>query len=429
MQALGTMRRRQFFFVSGAALSARAFAAPARVGPNDRIRLGFIGLGGRARWLLANEQFPGAQIMAVADCFLPRCEEAARIRSDGEKWRKYQDYRSMLDNEKLDAVFVETTTHARALIAIQAMQAGLDVYAEKPLTLTVSEGRVLVAWARQLGRVLTTGTQQRSLPANVYASKLVRQGAIGRIREVIACNFEAGKRWKPLPEEPVPEGMDWDQWCNQTELRPYHSELQKRWSWYTDYDGGGQSWGVTGWGAHSLDQVQCALGTDDTGPVEISLLGAGQEAKVTMRYASGTLLKLTGAHRDHADLGAIFVGDKGRIEIKRGSFTVEPGDLAEELMKDAPDFTPEGPGENRFHIANFFDAVRSRRNPNADVEIGHRSSTVCHLVNIARDLGRNLKWDPKAETFPDDAEANKLLTRPRRKGFELPSARLNDFTG
>ncbi len=406
------MKRRHFLLTPAAALAA--------VGPNDRIRLGFIGLGGRARWLLANEQFPGAQIVAVADCFLPRCQEAAKTRGDGEQWTKYHDYRAMLDKEKLDAVFVETTTHARALICIHAMQAGVDVYAEKPLTLTVAEGRVLVKAARHYGRVLTTGTQQRSLPANVYASKLVREGAIGKVREVIVCNFEAGRRWSPRPAEPVPDGMNWDQWCNQTELRPFNAELQKRWAWYTDYDGGGQSWGVTGWGAHSLDQVQCALGADDTGPVEIAPEGPGLTAPVIMRFASGTLVKLVGARRDHADLGAIFVGDKGRIEIKRGSFTVEPGDLATKLMKDAPEFTPEGPGENRFHIADFFDAVRRRRNPNADVEAGHRASTLCHLVNIARDLGRTLKWDPVAERFHSDAEANTFLSRPRRKGYEFP---------
>ncbi|MCC6392212.1 MAG: Gfo/Idh/MocA family oxidoreductase [Bryobacterales bacterium] len=414
------MRRRHFLSLSGATLAASAAARAAKVGPNDRIRIGFIGLGGRARWLLANEQFPGAEIVSVADCFLPRCDEAARTRPEGEKWRKYHDYRAMFDAEKLDAVFVETTTHARALIALHAMQAGLDVYAEKPLTLTVAEGRILVKAARRLGRILTTGTQQRSIPANVYASKLVREGAIGRVREVMVCNFEAGKHWTPRDAEPMPEGLNWDQWCNQTELRPYHSELQKRWSWYTAYDGGGQSWGVTGWGAHSLDQVQCALGTDNTCPVEIVPDAPGETAKVTMRYASGVTLKLWGARRDHADLGAIFTGDKGVIEIKRGSFTVEPAGLAESLLKDAPEFTPEGPGENRFHIANFFDAIRSRQLPNADVEIGHRSSTVCHLVNIARDLGRKLKYNPDSETFRGDAEANAKLTRPRRKGYELP---------
>lgn len=414
------MTRRYFFLCAGVLPAAGALAAPARVGPNDRVRVGFIGLGGRAKWLLKNEAFTGAEIVAVADCFLPQCAQAAALRPEGPKWAQYHDYRAMFDKERLDAVFVETTTHARALIALHAMQAGLDVYAEKPLTLTIAEGRVLVQAARKWGRVLTTGTQQRSIPANVYASRLVREGAIGTIREVLVCNFEAGRTWKPRPAEPMPDSLNWDQWCNQTDLRPYHAELQKRWAWYTDYDGGGQSWGVTGWGAHSLDQVDAALGTDDTGPVEIIPEGPEPTANVTMRYSSGTLVKLWGARRDHADLGAIFVGDKGRLEIKRGSFTVEPADLAEKLLKDAPEDTPEGPGENRFHIANFLDCVRSRKLPNADVEIAHRASTMCHLVNIARDLGRRLAWDPVNETFPCDEEAEARISRPRRKGYELP---------
>ena len=162
--------------------------------------------------------------------------------------------------------------------------------------------------------------------------------------------------------------------------------------------------------------MKCALGTDDTVPVEIWPEEKGEQCKVTMRYATGTLLKLEGAQRDHADLGAIFIGDKGRIEIKRGSFTADPP----ELLKGAPEETPEGPGENRFHLKNFFACMRSREKPNADVEIGHRATTVCHLINISRDLGRKLQWDPVAEKFRGDKEANKLLSRPRRKGYKLP---------
>jgi hypothetical protein len=193
--------------------------------------------------------------------------------------------------------------------------------------------------------------------------------------------------------------------------------LQTRWADWRDYDGGGMSWGVTGWGTHALDQVQCALGADDTGPVEIWPEDSGPQCKVTMKYASGTLLKLEGPKRDHADLGAIFIGDKGRIEIKRGTFTAEPA----ELLKGAPDPTPEGRGEDLFHLRNFFECMRTRKRPNADVEIGNRATTVCHLVNICRDLQRRLRWDPKAEKFQGDDEANGMLSRPRRKGYELPA--------
>jgi predicted dehydrogenase len=355
--------------------------------PNDTIRLGFIGLGGRARWLLKNEKFPGAQIVAVADCFLPRCHQAAKEYPGGERWNIYGDYRRMFEKEKLDGVFVETTTHARALISIHAMQAGLDVYAEKPLTLTIEEGRAVARAAKRYNRVLQTGTQQRSIPINAWASKLIREGGLGKVHTVIACNFEAPKRWEPKPSQPVPDGLDWEQWVNQTEMRPYHPDLQYRWAWYRDYDGGGQSWGVTGWGTHALDQVQCALGTDDTGPVEIS--------PTEMRYASGTVLKLTGEPRrqTHEDLGA-------------------------KLIKGAPEETPEGPGENRWHIENFLECMRTRRPTNAGAEAAHRATTVCHLMNITRELNRPLRWDPRRERF-DDAEANSLLSRPRRKGFEL----------
>jgi len=416
---------RRYFLMSAAATATTGLAAQKKariLGANDRIRLGFIGLGGRATWLIKNEEFPGAEIVALADCFYPRCLQAAQLKPEGEKWKKYHDYRQMFDKEKLDAVFVETTTHARALVAIHAMQAGLDVYAEKPLTLTVSEGRTLVQAARKYNRVLTTGTQQRSMPINMYASRLVRQGAFGGIHTVTVCNFEPPKAWTPQAEQPMPDGLNWEQWINQTEMRPFHSDLIKKWAWYADYDGGGQSWGVTGWGAHSLDQVQAALGTDETGPVEMWTEEKGEQAKVTMKYASGTLLKLEGTKRpaDHSDLGAIFRGERGTIEIKRGTILIEPAHVAAEFKGYVPEDLPEGPGENRYHIENFLTSVRTRLRPAADVEIGHRSSTLCHLVNITRQLGRKLKWDPVAERFESDEQANALLSRPRRKGFELP---------
>ncbi len=411
------MNRRHFF--QGALTAA---AATRVFGANDRIRLGVIGLGGRARWLLKNEEFPNATFDAFCDCNLSQCVRAAEIRPSYKSAVHYQDYRKMLDKAKLDATFVETTTHARVLIAIHALQAGLDVYAEKPLTLTVEEGRVLERAVRKYNRVLQTGTQQRSIPINAWASKFVREGGLGKVHEVVACNFEPPKKWTPKPAQPVPEGLDWDMWCNQTELRPYHPDLHLRWSWWWDYDDGGQSWGVSGWGTHALDQVQCALGTDETGPVEFWLEGRPpedrpEETPVMMRYASGTVLKCTGAKRpDHSDLGAIFFGEKGSLEIKRGSLGANPGSL----IKDKPADTPEGPGEDKWHLENFLECIRTRKRPNADVEIGHRSTSLCHLITICRDLNRKLQWDPKAERFVNDEEANKFLSRPRRKGYELP---------
>jgi hypothetical protein len=213
----------------------------------------------------------------------------------------------------------------------------------------------------------------------------------------------------------MPEGLNWDEWCNQTELRPYHSDLHKGWMKWWDFDGGGQSWGVSGWGTHSLDQVQAALGTSLTGPTEIAL---GEEGKVALTYANGAVVSLEQPIiKDHQQLGGIFEGTKGRMQIIRGDFTC---DDKPDFKKHAPDVMKEGPGENSPHIRNFLQCVRSRKKPNADVEIAHRSTSVCHLVNIARELGRTLQWDPKSERFPNDAAANALLERPRRKGYELP---------
>ena len=407
------MNRRQFL---GAA-TALPLLHPERVlGANDRIRVGFVGAGGgRARWLMGYE-LPGAEVVAVCDCARDRLETAVRGHAQGSKWAQYTDYRKMFETEKLDAVFIETTTHARVLIAIHALQAGLDVYAEKPLTLTLAEGATLRQAVKKYGRVLQTGPQQRSIPINVFASQLVREGAIGFVHTVVACNFEPPMTWIPRAPMATPETLDWDQWCNQTELRTYHSDLQYRWGWYRDYDGGGLSWGITGWGTHALDQVQCALGTDNTGPTEIWQEDPGPAKPVFMRYVNGTVLKLIGPKRDHADLGAIFYGTNGTIEIKRGSFETDRG----ELYKGAPAVTPEGRGEDSFHLANFFECLRSRKLPNANIEVGIRSTAVCHLPNICRELGRPVRWDPVRERFFQDEDANRLLSRPRRKGYELP---------
>jgi predicted dehydrogenase len=420
------MKRREFLRQSATAAAVLSFplvvpsdvlGAARRPGPNDRIQLAFIGVGGRARWIFKNEALPGAEVVAVVDCSLQRCAEAEQQFSGGRAWKQYQHYGDLLEKEKVDAVFVETTTHARVLICIHALQAGCDVYAEKPQSLTVSEGRVLVKAVKKYNRILQTGSQQRSMPINRHASQLVRQGAIGKVHTVVTCNFAGGRVWKPkdTPDD-LPAGLDWDQWCNQTELRPYYQELYNSWGEFVDYDGGGQTWGVTGWGTHSLDQAQCALGTDTTGPVEIWPEDQGPRCKITMRYANGILLKLEGKNRNMEDLGAIFIGDKGRIEILRGDYAAEP----KELRDGAPPVTAQGPKESIPHIENFFECVRTRKKPHADVETGHRATTLCHLVNICRTVQRKLYWNPKKECFVDDEQANALLVRPRRKGYELP---------
>ncbi len=400
-----------------------------RLGANERIRVAFIGAGGRARQLMTGEKLTDhADIVAIADCFKQRTEEARNMLPEQDRGRinTYQDFREMLDKEQVHACFVPTTTHARAWVCMQLMQRGLDIYAEKPVALTVAEGRALVKAARKCKTVFQVGTQQRSIPINAWASKLVREGAIGKVHTVQTYNYEAPFIWKDQPGQPVPETLDWDMWLNQGVFRPYHPDLQYKWGIWRDYDGGGQSWGVTGWGTHALDQVQCALGTDDTVPVEVWLEGAGpdtpieerQKAKATMKYKNGTLLKLHGPKRHYEDLGAIFVGDKGQIEIRRGSLVADP---VGRIKGAPPDVAAAAPGESVWHLANFFECMRTRKKPNADIEIAHRSTIICNLVNICRDMGRKLTFDPKSERFVGDAEANKhpYVIRERRKGYEL----------
>lgn len=386
-------------------------------GANDRIELGFVGVGRRATWLLRNEDFGEGRIRAMADCSPLAMESAAKILPDGEQWKRYTTAEEMLAREKLDGVFVETTTHSRARIVMQAIRAGVDVYAEKPVTLTIAEGQALVTAARAHKRIVQVGTQQRSMPINRYASELVASGKLGKIEKVIVCNFLAPAAWTPREAEAMPEGLNWDEWCNQTPLRPYHTQLHRNWPVWRDYDGGGQSWGVSGWGTHSLDQVQAALGASWTGPVAVIPDDSGATAKVTLRYADGTSVRLEQEIRkDHQQLGAIFVGSNGTLQILRGDFLCAEHP---EWKKQAPDRIEEGPGENRAHIRNFLQCMRSRVRPNADIEIAHRSTTVCHLVNIARELGRPVEWDPRYEVFPGDQPANARLARERRKGYEL----------
>ena len=431
--ALTRIHRRRFLQAAvGATIAvphiipATALAAPGRPGANDRLHVGLIGSGYRSRDL-TKESPPDLRLVAVADCDLRQIasylDEMKQVPNSvvAGSCSRYQDYRKMLEKEHLDGVFVATTTHARASICIHAMQAGLDVYAEKPLTLTIQEGQYLVRAEKKYGRIVQVGTQQRSIDINNFGSDLVRNGAIGKIHTVICPNFIGPEVRGELPWEATPAEMNWDMWCHQTELIRYSPALHPglgRWGRYRAYDGGGLGWGVTGWGAHAFDQVQRALGTDDTCPEEIRLEGQGPNAPVTMRYPNGTLLKLSLPKGKGPGFGAIFVGDKGKIEINRNRVASNPADL----VKDAP--PPADKSEYASvadaHIRNWVDCVRTREKPRAPAEVGHRASEICILVNICRELGRSLKFDPVKEEFLGDDEANALRARPRRKGYELP---------
>jgi predicted dehydrogenase len=463
-----TWTRRNFLKTGSAALLLPTVVPASVLGregfapPSETVRVGIIGCGLRAR-AIRNEStdIKGFKVVAVCDCLKQQADDFASQLANGEQWGVYEDFRQMIEQEKLDAVMVETTTHARAWITILAMQMGVDLYIEKPMCLTISEGRAMVNAARQSQRVTQVGTQQRSMPINNWASDLVKNGAIGKIKTVLAPNFIGPARWTKSTSSDIttPAEPWWDVWTNQAELRPYDTELHRGWARWRDYDAGGLCFGVSGWGTHAYDQINRALGTDDTGPVEVLLeeeladrdsgkfapretvgglapgvtgdvdTGAeyyslaklsGPRAKVTMKFADGVELKLHLDGDRGPGLGAIFIGENGKLEINRNKIASNSKELTSASDNPGPNRRPE----TAYHIENWIECIKTRERCNADVEIGQRSSTLCELVNIARDVGRvgeTLRWDPAAERFTNCDEANQMLSRPRRAGYELPS--------
>lgn len=411
--------RREFLKRSAAAstvLGAPTFIAARVLGrentpsANEQIILGVIGVGGRCNQLI--DQVPaGAKIVAASDCYLKRATDAASKRK--AKWKLYQDYRKMFDAEKLDAVIIATPDHARTLPCIRAVIHGLDVYAEKPLTAYIAEGRALVGAVRKHHRIFQVGSQQRTMEINRFCCEFVREGKLGKIKQVSAVNYTGPQRIKDMKEQPVPAGDDWNTWLGPTEFRPFNHDLQFGWMRWRDFSGGE----MTNWGAHGVDQIQWALGKDGTGPTE--LWPDGPKGIISMKYADGTPVRF---ERDGAPMGgAVFIGADCKMEINRNKFTTNPKDFVKNAPNPAVGDKWEGDGWiAKPHIQNWLDCIKSRKLPNADVEIGHRSISVCHLVNITRELNRKLQWDPAAEKFIGDDEANKLLDRPRRAGFELP---------
>ncbi|MDY0167315.1 MAG: Gfo/Idh/MocA family oxidoreductase [Thermoguttaceae bacterium] len=461
-----TWSRREVLRLSGAALATPYLVPSAALGldggapPSETVRVGVIGCGGRARFIREGADVKGFQVVAACDCQPGRAEAFVRDMAGDAKWGVYEDFRAMIEKEKLDAVMAETTTHARAYVTVSVMQMGMDVYIEKPMCLTIAEGRAMVNAARKLGRVTQVGTQQRSMPINNWASDLVKNGTLGKVRVVEAPNFVGPFRWTKTSTADVTEPVEpwWDTWTNQAELRPYDPALHRGWARWWDYDGGGLCFGVTGWGTHSYDQINRALGTDDTGPVEVLLeepvadretgrfearetvggvvVGdtgdedtgtpyhgmaklSGPRARMRMKFASGTELRLHMDGDRGPGLGAIFTCEKGKVEINRNKLASNPRELVR---------APDNPGPNRrpesaYHIENWIECIKTRERCTADVEIGQRATTLCYLVNIVRDVGRVgevLRWDPAAERFTNCDEGNALLDRKRREGWELP---------
>ena len=408
-------------------ITAKSYAAIfGAVPPSERVRIGMIGVGNQGgprnnmKYFLNNVEALcdlDKNYLADAGSFLQSKVNRSAMMTD--------DYRRLLDSGDLDAVVVTVPDQWHALMTIEACQAGKDVYCEKPLSLVVNEGRVMVEAARKHKRVVQTGTMQRSGQEFKLAVQLVQSGLLGRVREVNV--MLPGPNWidragKPVPDSAPPRDFDFDRWLGPAPLRPYNrNRVHYLFRFFWDYSGGQQ----TNFGAHHLDIAQWGLGMDDSGPV--SAEGSAvfnpdgwyetpDSTEIRYTYANGVVLNCRQVPGKRSkELGTEFVGDKGSLFVYRGGLIANPP----ELLKST-DVPPIVNSEaNAAHVKNFIDCIKSREKPVADISIGHRSATVCHLGNIAVRTGKKIKWDPKRETVVGDSEAARWLTKEYRRPYSL----------
>ncbi len=397
--------------------------------PNDTINLGFIGLGRQAMFLLNGfMSLEGVKVLAGCDVygikrrrFAQRVKEKYGMNAQVETYERYQD---ILARKDIDAVVIATPDHWHALIAIDAVKAGKDVYLEKPLTFTIKEGELLRKAVRKHGRILAVGSQQRSDPNFQHAVNLVQEGKLGEITHVYA-HVGAPPTPYNLPREIMPVDLNWDLWLGPNKYVHYNHELNPpisldppqdeqlwgAWRWYKETGGGF----TTDWGAHMFDIAQWGLGMDESGPVEVIPAGYEENEVMTWKYPNGVPMTQEPFNKENTK-GVKFVGKDGWIEVARGYFVGSEKSFA---PKTADDET--GPYETRIpHQENFIWALRNRKDPVATVEIGHRTCTVCNLGNIADDLGRPVNWDPQKEVFVNDPQAELYYHRHYREDYQLP---------
>lgn len=414
---------RRGFLKGSAAAAGLCFGMPTIVpaqvlgaeAPSNKITVACIGVGGQGLYNLRGFLHrDNTRIVAVCDCDKTHLQQGLKTAGlDADAG--YTDFREVLARPDIDVVVNCTPDHWHVPISIAAVTAGKDVYCEKPLTLTIAEGRRLVEAVRRYGRVLQNGSQQRSDARFHQAAELIRNGRIGRLERVLV-NIPANNRpnpqdWTP---QPIPEELDYNLWLGQAPWSPYTQQrCHYSFRFITDYSGGQ----MTNWGAHHLDIVQWALGMDDSGPVRIEgrgeipkngLFDTADNVLIQYTYANGVQVR---CETSAVGSGRIrFEGSDGWLEVSREYIKVsDPVTLRDSLKPyDIRLYS------SRDHGRNFLDCVKSRREPIAGVEIGHRSATVCHLGNIAMKVARPLQWDPEIEQFVEDDAANRLLDRTAR---------------
>ncbi len=450
-------------FLKTAALGAAAAPAivPASVfgakAPSNRITVGIIGCGNQST--IDIPAFLGhddCQVAAVCDVntasygyktpdqFLGRKPQQELVntfyaKKAGKGSYKgcdaYEDFRQIMDRKDIDAVVIIVPDHWHALMVAAAAKAGKDIYCEKPLSLTINQGKAMVKVVNEHKRILQTGSMYRSSPANRFGCELVRNGRIGQVQRVI-CNVAPNNAVSPPPgwkPDPVPEGFNYDMWLGPAPQAPYHRDrCFYRFRFILDYSGGQ----TTNFGAHSIDVAQWALGTDDTGPVEFEDMGSEWPPKGSLfttatkvafraRYANGTELICQTAE---PGFGTRFEGTEGTLSYSYKGVQTEPESIKTSQIKPDEIHLPvsnpnrtEDASKNYIpdHVRNFLDCVKSRKPTIEPVEVGHRTATICHLGNIAMLLKRKIRWDPVKEEIIGDEEAAGMMDRAMRPPWTL----------
>lgn len=421
--------------------------------PNTRPRIAVIGCG--IRWdkrvfvpdgrYGVGKEFPKfGDIVSVCDVDSKRLERAQEIVKGwhGVAPTAHKDYRNIIEDPKVDVVHISTPDHWHAKIAIEAMLAGKDVYCEKPMTLTIEEGQLICQVCKKTGRIFQVGTQQRSARQFVKAIAMIRAGRLGRIKRV-QCGIGGAPTSPELPVGSSPNHLDWNLWLGPAPVAPYHfqagaNNIIKSWSrshyefrWWYDYSGGK----LTDWGAHHVDIATWGMDKTDTGPISVDPILVEHPVPfkdgyptVTNRYNTATKFHIQANYADgmqlsirhDTDNGILFEGTKGRLFVNRGKLVGKPvEDLAANPLPEGSIEETYNGQELKGHVANFFDAVASRKKPISDVFQHHRALTTCHLAGIAARLGRKIHWNPISEKVIGDKLAQSLVAREKRKRFEI----------
>lgn len=421
------MKRRDF--IQKTAATATVFSiVPSHVlgkkgiAPNDKIQLGFIGVGRQGRGLMTNfVRYESASVVAACDVDRKKMafftetfhNELSKNKKPSQNILEIASYRDLLSRIDIDAVVIASPDHWHAQMAVDAAKAGKDIYCEKPLSSTVAEGRAMVDAARKYDRVFQTGSMQRSWDQFRHAVELIRNGYIGEIKEVKVA-IGAPYRSCDLPTQQAPETIDWDAWVGPAPYRGYHFDLacpleDKRWGMWREYYpfGGGM---VTDWGAHMFDIVQWALDLDHTGPLHFNPPTVHANNGLVFTYENGISVTHTSWGSENNEIQ--FIGSAGRIEVSRGYLKTYPNTALAKTPLKSTDTQRVYKSEN--HHEDWLAAIKNRTRPICDVEVGHRTASVCNVANIAYALQRPLEWNPTLEQFVNDPGANLMLDRAYR---------------